>query len=131
MARTRGPATPRWMPGNLPAAASAPSWRASPRKTSQGSRKRTRLMFSRLPPRRTPTTTPARSRTKARSTGEGYRRCLWARSSERLPSGEPRFPLVPEVDGTLAESPAQVDLPTFTDAGEVDQPLLNVAHHDA
>src|SRR2546427_853894 len=133
-------------------------------------------MLSRLPPRSTPTATPARSRTKARSTGAGYRRCRWRRSIgrrrsdrsvepqpatarlpsgrrttgsgsgllgrppraprcgsgrlERLPSGEPRFLVVPEIDRFLAESPAQVDLPSLTAPGEVDQPLLDVAHHD-
>src|ERR1700730_17169675 len=95
-------------------------------------------MFSRLPPRSTPTTTPARSRTKARSTGAGYSRYLrrqggatCRRLLQRLPSGEPRLPVVPEVDRILAQSPTKVDLPSSTESGEVDQPLLDIAHDDA
>src|SRR5438552_461672 len=156
MARTIGPAIPRSISGNLVAATSTPICRPNPRKTSHGSRKRTLLILSRLPPRSTPTATPARSRTKARSTGAEYRRFQWAGDTndarsrpgrnwpirvrrtadrrreglERLPSGEPRVLVVPEIDRFLAESPAQVDLPSLTAPGEVDQPLLDVAHHD-
>src|SRR5690348_16073268 len=112
MARTIGPAAPRSISGNLAAATSMPICRPNPRKTSHGSRKRTLLILSRLPPRSTPTATPARSRTKARSTGEG------------------RILVVPEFDRLLAESPAQVDLPSLAAPGEVDQALLDVAHDD-
>src|ERR687896_1122270 len=52
------------------------------------------------------------------------------RSSERAASGKSGLRLVPEGDLVLALLPAEVDLATVPDGGEVHEPPLQVAKHD-
>src|SRR4051794_20491024 len=52
-----------------------------------------------------------------------------ATGSERLTSAIARIRVVPEADLVLARLPAQVDLATVAQGGEVDQPALEVTQH--
>src|SRR4029453_11600443 len=71
-----------------------------------------------LPPR------PRRSRSRLR--GSDLQPLV-----ERLAATEACFQVVPEGDLVLAELPAQIDLAAFQNRGEVDQPAVDVAKHDA
>src|SRR3989442_13448441 len=107
---------------------SAPTCSPRPTKTSQGSRNRTPVMASRLPPRTKPVTTPATRRTRASSTGAGYRPTRAGRA-HRAPGDKgykgcrPANPagVVPVVDGLLPEAPAQADPLALAPPREVDQ----------